>query len=539
MKNKKPSARELLCCFCVGGIFSAFELIGKVMSDAMNALNWRSNIVYFVLVALGMGAGIYLFYNFLDYMQCNKNDDKNSSWSMKKIFLVVFMCWLPYCLLSYPARFGGGSHFQLKQYLGMETNARIYSSIVYDGYYITNHHPVFLTYLYGFFYDIGEWMGNVNRGMFLLSILILLLSAVSMTYALVSLRRYVSQKVFRFVLVFVCMYPVYGIYSYTICKDNLFASALLVFSTCLLEIYYSKGKCLEGKFFSKGFMTICVVVPFLKHQGLIIVLVSLLSIVFVAGTFGRKILWNAGVVIVVYSVLFTNIFMPVMKIAPGGRQEALSIPFQQTAYCVKHYGEEMSEEERAVINEILPVEEIGYLYEEERADAVKFTFRQDTTSAELVDYFYVWLKQFLKYPIGYAKAFFEMNYGYYYLGFKDGIFDLYQSVDVGGISTPNWTQELFVRAEQLWEFMCNLTGIGVLFRTAVMTWLMFVSLFYCIYKKRYRRIIVLTPVILSFAVCLLSPWNGVYRYELPIICAFPIMSCVLSANEEHEGRCRI
>ena len=62
-----------------------------------------------------------------------------------------------------------------------------------------------------------------------------------------------------------------------------------------------------------------------------------------------------------------NILMPLLKIAPGGKQEALSIPFQQTALYVQKYGNELSQEEYEIINAVLPADEIAELYVADRA----------------------------------------------------------------------------------------------------------------------------------------------------------------------------
>ncbi len=135
-------------------------------------------------------------------------------------------------------------------------------------------------------------------------------------------------------------------------------------------------------------------------------------------------------VILVYVVLFSNILVPALKIAPGGKQEALSLPFQQTALYVKEYGNELTQEEHGIINAVLPVDEIAGLYVADRADNVKFKYKQSATGEELTDYFLLWLRQFFKHPDVYLKAFFAITDGYYYVGSERAALDLYTGIEV-------------------------------------------------------------------------------------------------------------
>lgn len=47
---------------------------------------------------------------------------------------------------------------------------------------------------------------------------------------------------------------------------------------------------------------------------------------------------------------YYNVLLPINDVQPGGIQEMLSVPFQQTARFVKYYGDELSEEDKEAIN---------------------------------------------------------------------------------------------------------------------------------------------------------------------------------------------
>ena len=80
-------------------------------------------------------------------------------------------------------------------------------------------------------------------------------------------------------------------------------------------------------------------------------------------------------------------------VKPGGKQEMLSIPFQQTARYVKYYGNDVSTEEEKVIRKVLDYDTIGKNYDPDLSDPVKNTYKQK--DEYLKDYFLI--ERFLKY----------------------------------------------------------------------------------------------------------------------------------------------
>ena len=89
---------------------------------------------------------------------------------------------------------------------------------------------------------------------------------------------------------------------------------------------------------------------------------------------------------------------------------ALSIPFQQTALYVKTCGDEVTEEERAVIDSVLDYDKLGQ-YNPVLSDPVKTTYRFD--DSKLPEYFRVWFQMFLKHPGIYVEAFLLKSYGFF------------------------------------------------------------------------------------------------------------------------------
>ena len=77
------------------------------------------------------------------------------------MFSLIFVFWIPRVLIIYPGIKTGGVYAQFQQIMGMDTLARRLSPVIYDGHYISGHHPVLLTFLFGMFIRIGAEAGNV------------------------------------------------------------------------------------------------------------------------------------------------------------------------------------------------------------------------------------------------------------------------------------------------------------------------------------------------------------------------------------------
>ena len=98
-------------------------------------------------------------------------------------------------------------------------------------------------------------------------------------------------------------------------------------------------------------------------------------------------------------------------VKPGGKQEMLSIPFQQTARYVKYYGNDVSTEEEKVIRKVLDYDTIGKNYDPDLSDPVKNTYKQK--DEYLKDYFNIWFEMLKKHPTAYIQATLNGTYGYW------------------------------------------------------------------------------------------------------------------------------
>ena len=71
----------------------------------------------------------------------------------------------------------------------METHYIEGVKLLYPNILITNHHPVFHTFILGGFTKIGYYLGSINFGLFLFTIFQLFIVISALTYSLNYLKK--------------------------------------------------------------------------------------------------------------------------------------------------------------------------------------------------------------------------------------------------------------------------------------------------------------------------------------------------------------
>ena len=210
----------------------------------------------------------------------------------------------------------------------------------------------------------------------------------------------------------------------------------------------------------------------------------------------------------------------------------LSVPFQQTARYVKEYDNEVTDEEREIIDKVLKYDTLANRYVPERSDAVKNKYNKDATSEDLKNYFKVWFRQFFKHPNVYVEAFLNNYYGYFYL---EGNIEEYTTRFIANCDDDltktgefNYSYNDEYKGERnavkhLLNISKRMPVIYWCTNIGLNTWILLIVLGYLIYKKKYKFIVFLLPSLVTLLVCCVSPVNAYFRYELPNIFAMPLI----------------
>lgn len=100
--------------------------------------------------------------------------------------------------------------------------------------------------------------------------------------------------------------------------------------------------------------------------------------------------------IFIFQFAYTGLFFKAARVSTVGKQEALSVCFQQTARYVKYHGDEVTGEEEAAIKKVLAYKKLAKKYQPALSDPVKGTYKSEATSTDLKNYFKVWLQMGLE-----------------------------------------------------------------------------------------------------------------------------------------------
>ena len=238
--------------------------------------------------------------------------------SVKFFFIcygIIFACWLPYFIASYPGVLTYDAIKQINMALGNIP--------------LTDHHPVLHTMLIKLFMAIG----GGSPALYVI-FQMLALSGV-FAFAVTYLRsKGVMSKIFiGITITYFALNPLHAVYSINIQKDTLFAAAVTLLTIVLCETVLSKGDALkQPKWLVLLFVSLLLTV-FLRNNGPYVVII--LAPVMLWG-YKKYLKQLIAVFLVVFIALFVvkNAVYPALNIEKGSFAESVAIPLQQISRVV-------------------------------------------------------------------------------------------------------------------------------------------------------------------------------------------------------------
>lgn len=225
-----------------------------------------------------------------------------------------------------------------------------------------------------------------------------------------------------------------------------------------------------------------------------------------------------------YVILPLCVF-PLLDVAPGGKQEALGLPFQQTARFVLEHEDEVTESEQQTIDKMLGYNDLTERYKPGWHDPVKYGMNLESDTSDLLSYLRVWVAQGLRHPETYMAVFMETASPYLLPG---GTINIHRDTgDVEHSGSPLvWRPE---RLNEYHEFMMNLYDaesklpiVGALFQTWLYATVIPLLSFVVLLKRKSPILPCYAAVLVSIAACLISPMFDA-RYALPLIYTSPLL----------------
>lgn len=468
-------------------------------------------------------------------------------WVWAVFFLLCLFCYLPYFLMYYPTWFNNDAVWQMEQALGMAAKS--------------NHHPYFHTLIIKAFLTAGCGL----FGTYTAAVAFYTFFQMALTAAVFSFFLYLlylrGTGIFWLVLAafFYALLPVNGMLSICMGKDAWFTAAFLLF-------VWAVSVCASGQENAKNRWTVFFVtgvsVCLLRSNGIFIFLGTAFFLI-LAGFCGRKkerqggrgisetaehVQYGGGtrrdragedfrerrnMYVSVAAVLLTYLLwqgpaLGALRVEPPDTIESLTMPTQHLL-CAYVRGGNLTEEEVAMLEAVVPLAEIDAYYNPYLFDMTKNYIRehgnQQVIAEHKGDYAKLWLRVGLHNPMLYLEAEIRQTAGYYalHIPHEQILYSEYFMVDNPfGIETQRklfsydaglamgeflqWFQRVYNR---VWSLGMN-------------TWLLLLA-FACALYRRRKALAFVPCLMLLGSLLLAAPVYNEFRYAYGVFAALPFL----------------
>ena len=529
----RPGKRELTSCAGFGALFSFFRLFGYsydaqdsygMVFKNLNALA-GATLAFLSLAALATCALLLLLAltKRIAGRACAPNAQDNPAGTRLFILcaVLIFLGSVPYLTLYSPGLNIFDTHDQLLQFFG-------FSSYIGDGSALSDHHPVLLTLVYGGFIRLGLLLGDANIGQLIYSLTSM--AVIALCYALVLSELYrlgLGKGGVLTIAAGIALYPVLALYAFNMCKDVSVEPFVLLLIWQMIRMERTRGEALKQGLFALGFFAVLMMLMLTRKSSLYAVLFALPFWVLRYPGVRRRMAALVLGAVVLFQVGYTGLLLPACGVVPGETREMLSIPFQQTARYLTLYADDITDEERVAIEDVLDLEYATSHYDPRLSDPVKDSSNPELTSENLISYFKAWASMGLRHPGAYADAWLNMIYGYFYPSDSNTIVCLTLNSPDRGRLTLTQDTSLDALRLKLYNFIYytlrRLPAVGALFYVDTVTWVFLFLMLVLMMRKGPGAACPHMFLVGIFGISMLSPKSGEIRYLLPILYALPAL----------------
>lgn len=556
-RKKFTSVRGTLCIALPAGLFAAFMVIGAAFINGKNTLrpifDNELQILKSLFAVTGYFAvfffGITWIFNYLDCVDIYKVSDKKRFKPVQMYlncinrkpfttaFVTLLILYIPYMVITYPGLLMGDASHQFP--------------LVYDIYELDDAHPIMHTLFLKLCIKIGTILFNSsNGGLFIYSMSQFLFVITVVSFII---KLFVSCNILSNISILLILYyafhPRIQHWMFLMTKDIMNAVFILIFITALHMIFTKKSNVYTYIALGVGDLGALL----FRHDSSYVILISLILIVLmikdyrkvmittIVCTFGFVLLWNS-------TLSWLNIsrkrpWNPADLNFSLGNLECIML--QQTARYIRDAGDEVTQEERDIIDAVFDYEKIVSAYQpDDKTDDIVIIGRNSATQADAEAYKKVWFEMFLKHPEIYVEATLNHKYLYLYpsvitanyypysysednMNYLNHEINKYANKTVINLSYPDLTfREVNVRYayQYLREYFFRMPVLNLLNTSASFFWILFIWLAYCILQKNKLAIAVMMPLLVTVLVLIAGPCNGSYsRYTYPYMLCLPIV----------------
>lgn len=406
---------------------------------------------------------------------------------------------------------------------------------------LSNAHPIIFTAFSGLFVRIGLLFGSLELGIILFSLTQSAIMAMIFARVIVWMRQErVSVNAAIASFIFYTILPVNAVAGIIMWKDILFAGFGLLFLISLRQLY------IEGdKFFTTKKVLHFVLLAFLfctwRNNGIYAycLFLSLVTVI------SYKLFFNKRYLLLLLSPVFLFfLYSGLVSLVTNSTGVVTAIvPLQQISRTVKYHGNSISEEDKRIINRVLPFERLASEYNPYLSDPVAHLFNQEEFNKNKGVYARLWLRLFLGHKKTYIAAFLYNTYGY--------VYPHYPSPTTTDILLDNSSH---INALEVYSDSAYTSGgkpavatyrdlvssiLPVLRNIGFYSCALLLGLYIAIIKKRKELAGVFILLFCLFLTTVLGPVNGEFRYLYLFVVSAPfilVSACLTGSTKTVNGR---
>jgi len=458
----------------------------------------------------------WLIYKYSRPVPAQTGQSKNT---FRRVFLFLMIGWAPHWLLAYPGNTCYDSLDQIVQFFGLVP--------------VTAQHPPVHTVIIGWMVKLGHLLGNAEWGLYANALVQTVSAAAILAYAYLTLIRLQAPRWLRgfFFLVSLCS-PYYTAYIGTVLKDVPYSYGFLLYMIELVYILELGHSYFESRKHVLLLGISTMMVYLLRNNGAYVLWGSTAALVLFLLLKKKepKRIRAVGLIVLplVLSIGISNLVVELYQVRPGGIQEALSLPIQQTARYVKEHPDDVTPKEREAIDAVLQYDRLADAYDPIISDPAKRLMAElNPSNEEVLTYLKTWARQAVRHPFTYVQATLNQNYFLLYPFDPDPTMYLFpETIDCGDFSVTASDNMIDVK-EKLWRvypLMFSLPVVGLLSTPAFYVLLLIALCIYALHRKERSIWLLLWPEILSVLAVVLAP--AIFknpRYLFPVIYSMPLL----------------
>lgn len=321
--------------------------------------------------------------------------------------------------------------------------------------------------------------------------------------------------------------------SITIWKDVLFSAGALFLICSVYRIVYNLGRWKAFNYISLVFG--CILFGLSRNIGWYVFLISLPVLAFVL----RK---NLKLVIALLSAfifcwLLTNPVLSVLNISGDDYTESLSVPLQQVSRVIAD-GCELTEEETALISQVLDIEEVPQLYTNWLSDPIKVEFRSNNTAyfeENVGEYVKLWINLGLRYPSEYLKAWVDQTKGYWNGGYGYGMYSETVTDNPYGVEKLPCNNIIAKLFRLYFGLSRHVIFFEPLHSIGLHVWITGLCCLFNLMQKRREWVLCVPLSVIVIGLCLGTPVYASFRYAYPVFVCLPFILGITLYRFEDEA----